>query len=547
VLAPAIASLLFTLAGTGTAATAPDAGLAARADLLPNASVAPLPDGTFLIGDGSFVRHVDTRGMQRAIAGNGSEGTSGDGGPATAARLSVSGLAAQPGGGYLIADGDDRRVRMVDANGVISTVAGGGGSRADGVPATQARLGRPNVVAVVPGGGFLIGDDAGVVRRVGPDGLIRTIAGNGENESPIPKLTGQPATSVSISVSDLAVEADGSVLIADGYASRVDRVSPSGAIGIAAADVSAYGVGALPDGGFVVADNGFNSSEGAEGRIWRYAPDGSRTLLAGSGRSVSTAPTGLEHRGDGGSALDADLGFMRDVRPTADGGVLFTEGTDSLFSDRVGALVRYVAPAQPGILAASIVRDRDRVFTPGRPSRISVTTTLPATLTVAGTTTAVPAGTTRVPLPALSARPHTIEVTATDASGRQAVDRARVFPRGYLPDETARDVAAGTAFSALGPVTIVGDGVLSCRRLGARRVDCAMASEGRHCRVTTAISFAAGRVRWGTYGCGYESHPRYRRHPRPLRRGDWSCEVVGASCPAALFGKLKDAAIVPSS
>ena len=67
-LAPAIASLIFTLAGTGTAGTAPDTGLAARANLLPNASVAPLPDGTFLIGDGNVVRHVDARGTQRAVA-----------------------------------------------------------------------------------------------------------------------------------------------------------------------------------------------------------------------------------------------------------------------------------------------------------------------------------------------------------------------------------------------------------------------------------------------------------------------------------------------
>ena len=71
------------------------------------------------------MRHVDATGTQRAIAGNGHDGASGDGGP-NAASLSVSGLAALPGGGYLIADGHAGRVRMVDAGGVINTVAGGG-------------------------------------------------------------------------------------------------------------------------------------------------------------------------------------------------------------------------------------------------------------------------------------------------------------------------------------------------------------------------------------------------------------------------------------
>jgi sugar lactone lactonase YvrE len=529
VLAPAFASLIFTLAGTGTAGTVPDGTLAARANLQPNASVAPLADHTFLVGAGDVVQHADARGTLHVVA----RGTH------------VSGLAALPGGGFLIADGKAGRVQRVDASGRMTTVAGGGNSRADGVPATQAQLGELSSVAIAPGGGFVIGDGGlGIVRQVGPDGLIRTIAGDGQTESEIPRLTGQPATTVPLNVSDVAVEPDGSVLIADFYASRVVRVSPSGAITVAADRVSAYGVGALPDGGFLDADNGI-ASEGANARIWRYAPDGSRRLLAGTGRFVSSAPSGLEHRGDGGNALDADLGFLRDVKPAADGGVLFTEGTDSLFSEDTGALVRYLAPAQPGILAAAIVRDRDRVFTPGRPSHISVTTTLPATLRAGGRRIAVPAGTTRVPLPALSARPHAITVIATDAAGRRAVDRARVFPRGYLPDETARLVAAGIAFSVLGAEDIAGDGVLGCRRVDARRVDCEMAASGRRCQAVANISYAAHRLRWGTAGC-FDTRRGYRR-PRALRERDWSCEDIDSSCPPALFGKLTDDAVVPSS
>jgi hypothetical protein len=524
VLAPAIASLIFTLAGTGTAGTVRDGTLAVRANLPPNASVAPLPDGTFLVGAGEAGHRVDARGTLRTVV----RGTH------------VSGLAALPGGGFLLADGEKGHVLLVDASGRMTTVAGGGKSRADGIPATQAALGEISSVAPMPGGGFVIGDGGiGIVRRVGPDGLIRTIAGNGETESEVPELTGQPATSVALNAADVAVTPGGDVLIADFYASRVVRVTPAGAITVAADKVSAYGVGALPDGGFLVADNGI-ASEGANARIWRYGPDGSRTLLAGTGHFV---PASLSvPAGNGGSALAADLGFLRDVRPTPDGGVLFSEGTDSLVSDDVGALVRYLAPAQPGVLAAAIVRDRDRVFTPGKPSHISVTTTLPATVNGV----AVTAGTTRLPLPALSAHPHAITVTATDAAGRRAVDRARVFPRGYLPTETARVVAAGIAFSVL-PVedNIAGDGVLGCRRVNVSHVDCEMAPAGHKCQRIATISYSGHRLRWGSRDC-FDTRRGYRR-PHVLRKGDWSCEDIDSSCPPPLFGKLKDEAILPAS
>ena len=100
--------------------------------------------------------------------------------------------------------------------------------------------------------------------------------------------------------------------------------------------------------------------------------------------------------------------------------------------------------------------------------------------------------------------------------------------------ETARARGRRHRVAALGnPGSIEGDGVLGCRRFGAQRVDCALAAAGRRCQVTATISFAAGRLRWGTYGCGYASRPRYRRRPRPLRRGDWSCEDIDTSLPAA--------------
>src|SRR5262245_24685983 len=106
---------------------------------------------------------------------------SGDGGPATAAALhEPAGVAVTPDGGYLIADAGNDRVRRVFPDGTIRTVAGTGnyGFSGDGGPATAADLQAPIGVAALPDGGFLIADAAaGRVRRVSPNGIMSFVAG----------------------------------------------------------------------------------------------------------------------------------------------------------------------------------------------------------------------------------------------------------------------------------------------------------------------------------------------------------------------------------
>jgi hypothetical protein len=100
--------------------------------------------------------------------------------------------------GFLSADVNNRRVRQVTAAGVITTVAGTGacGFAGDGGPASRARLNSPTDVAVLRGGGFVIADNVNHrVRRVGPDGTITTIAGNG---SAAYAGDGKPATKASL-------------------------------------------------------------------------------------------------------------------------------------------------------------------------------------------------------------------------------------------------------------------------------------------------------------------------------------------------------------
>ena len=97
------------------------------------------------------------------VAGTGTAGDTGDDGPATDAQLnSPFGVAALPGGGFLIADADSNVVRKVSAAGIITRVAGtgAGGNTGDDGLATQAQLAGPIAVAALPGGGFLIADAA---------------------------------------------------------------------------------------------------------------------------------------------------------------------------------------------------------------------------------------------------------------------------------------------------------------------------------------------------------------------------------------------------
>jgi hypothetical protein len=117
------------------------------------------------------------------VAGTGTAGNGGDGGPATDAQFyGPIGLAVTADGGYLIADNVNRVVREVSAAGVITRVAGTGtaGNSGDGGPATGAELLEPVGVAVTADGGYLIADAGNnEVREVSAAGVITRVAGTG--------------------------------------------------------------------------------------------------------------------------------------------------------------------------------------------------------------------------------------------------------------------------------------------------------------------------------------------------------------------------------
>ena len=181
----AATGVISTFAGTGAAGSGGDGGAATAAQLNRPWSVAADTDGNVYIADRSNhrIRKVDaSTGVISTIAGTGTLGFSGDGGPATAARLrSPSGVAKDADGNVYIADRSNHRIRKVDAStGVISTIAGTG-AIGDGGWAAAAQLYYPWGTALDAAGNLYIADSwRSVVRRVdAAAGTISTVAGTG--------------------------------------------------------------------------------------------------------------------------------------------------------------------------------------------------------------------------------------------------------------------------------------------------------------------------------------------------------------------------------
>ncbi|HLA26262.1 MAG TPA: RHS repeat-associated core domain-containing protein [Syntrophales bacterium] len=225
--------IIRTVAGNGAYGYSGDGGPALQAKLKTTMGVSVDSAGNIFIADaGNYrIRKVDANGVIITVAGNGTWGNSGDGGPAVQGRLSWPiGIAVNNKGNIFIADNGDNRIRMVDAYGVLSTVAGNGvnGYSGDGGPAIQASLSYPYGVAVDGAGNIYIADTYNNrTRKVGTNGMIMTVAGNGANG-----YSGDegPATLGKLSYPvGVAADSTGNVFITDYGNSRIRKVSSSGA------------------------------------------------------------------------------------------------------------------------------------------------------------------------------------------------------------------------------------------------------------------------------------------------------------------------------
>jgi RHS repeat-associated protein len=326
----ALSPTLSDAVGTGVAGSSGDGGPATEAQLSFPMAVVEAPDGSLYIAEqGSHrVRRVDPDGTISTFAGGRGAGFSGDGGPAAEAQLfHPRGVAVGSDGSLYIADRSNHRVRRVSPNGLIDTLAGDGQRDfgGDGGSATDAQLNSPRDVAVAPDGGVYIADTGNRrVRRVGPDGTISTAAGSGRAAF---ARDGGPATDAGLSVWGIAVGSDASVYIADRNNNRVRRVSPDGIINTVAGSgtrgYSGDGGPAIeadlnwPSSVAIGADSSIYLAEHHNSRVRRLSPSGTITTLAGTGEAGSG--------GDSGPATEAQLDEPYGVAVGAQGSIYIAD------------------------------------------------------------------------------------------------------------------------------------------------------------------------------------------------------------------------------
>jgi sugar lactone lactonase YvrE len=304
-----------------------DGVLATNASVVGAVAMDPL--GDLFIADtlNNRVRKVDTNGTIHLIAGNGAYGFSGDGGAATNASFNVPmGIALDKKLNIFIADFKNSRIRKIDANGIVSTVAGNGtnGFSGDGGPATNASLYYPASVAVDTSGNLLIADEYNNrIRRVNTNGVISTVAGKDMG------FSGDhgPATNAALSFpAGIAIDGSGNLWIADTYNDRIRRVDTNGTIITVAGSSLGYYCDGCPATGaplylpfdvavdvagrFFLADYGNN-------RVRMVDTNGIITTVAGNGIRGSS--------GDGVAATNASLYSPGKVALDNSGNVYFTD------------------------------------------------------------------------------------------------------------------------------------------------------------------------------------------------------------------------------
>ncbi len=250
----AVSGLISTTGGNGVDGYSGDGGPATSAQLWQPFDLHTDSNQNVYIADAgnSRIRRADAvTGVITTVAGNGSFDFGGDGGPATSAQLDTPyAVAVDSAGNMYIADVGNERVRRVDAaTGTISTFAGTGdcGYNGDGIPATNATMCGPSGVAVDGAGNVFVADSSGHrIRRVdAASGIITTVAGNGTAGF---NGDGLAATSTQLNIPiDVAVDDADNLFIVDALNLRIRRVDAATGLIATVAGNGAQGSGG--DGG----------------------------------------------------------------------------------------------------------------------------------------------------------------------------------------------------------------------------------------------------------------------------------------------------------
>jgi sugar lactone lactonase YvrE len=438
-------------------------GQSASMQLMRPAGVAYDASGDLFIADAdrNQVVEISSGGVASVVAGNGTQGFTGDGGSATAAELnSPMAVAVGSDGTLYIADTGNQRIRAVRA-GAISTFAGSGvrGFSGDGGAATAAALNRPVALAVDAGGALLVCDQGNErVRRIS-NGQIATVAGNGTQG-----FTGDGAAATAAELNEpsgVAVSADGRVFIADTGNQRVRVVASSGVIStFAGTGVAGFG----GDGGPAVAARlnrpaGLAVDDASElyvadennQRLRRIGADGTIATLAGSGVQGAAA--------DGAVAMGAAENQPGSVAVSSFGWPVIADASDGnvrlVFSDGrlyapagMSTRTTTVMPSAPNAVYGQAQASLTVAGSPAVPQGM-VQILEGATVLASGT---IAQGAAAVSLPTLGAGTHTL--TALYAGdglhpGSSATTTVIVTPAPVTAAATAATVSYGAPLPTL--------------------------------------------------------------------------------------------------
>jgi len=323
---------IITIAGNGTSGFGGDGGAATSAKINYAADVMTDNAGNVYFSDclNNRVRKISAAGIITTIAGTGATGSGGDGGPATAAQFNFPyGLAMDDSGNIYVADFYNQKVRKINTSGIISTIAGTGtgGYSGDGGPATLAEIWIPNYVCTDHSGNIYISDNQNNrIRKVNSAGIISTYAGNGYATY---GGDGGPATAASLNYpNQIRIDGSGNMYIGDHINYRIRKVSPSGIITTIAGNGTP---GFSPDGTMATAaeledplaiciDNSGNVyfSDFENYRIRKVSSSGILTTIAGNGTAA--------YSGDGGPATAAEINGVGGLFMDADGAIFIADG-----------------------------------------------------------------------------------------------------------------------------------------------------------------------------------------------------------------------------
>lgn len=297
------------------------------------------------------IKKVASSGILTSIAGVGSAGFSGDGGPATAAVLNnPTAVAAGASGDIYFSDQFNHRIRRIDKSGTITTVAGTGtpAFSGDGGPATAASLNYPGGLVVDQSGEVFVCDDLNYrVRKFTPGGNIATVAGNG---APAFAGDGGPALAASLNGQfGVAIDGAGNLYISDSLNQRIRKVTNAGSTTVPAFTAAGITNGASfvsgVSPGAIATIFGSNLSNNVQGILLAYTAP-LPTKLAGVSVTIDgiAAPLFAVDNVGGSEQLNVQVPF--EVAGKANISVSVNNGRGSQ------AVEVAVQPAQPGVFTS---------------------------------------------------------------------------------------------------------------------------------------------------------------------------------------------------